>query len=30
MNPGIHARALRRVVDNCTTHPRQREADEDE
>lgn len=30
MNPGNHARALRRVVDNCTTHRRQREADEDE
>ena len=27
-NPGNHARALRRVVDNCTTHRQQREADD--
>lgn len=27
--PGNHARALRRVVDNCTTHRKQREADDD-
>ncbi len=26
-NPGNHARALRRVVDNCTTHRKQREAE---
>lgn len=28
-NPGNHARALRRVVDNCTTHRKQREAGDD-
>jgi hypothetical protein len=28
-NPGNHARALRRVVDNCTTHRKQHEADTD-
>ncbi len=30
-NPGnhAHAHALRRVVDNCTTHREQREADDD-
>jgi hypothetical protein len=28
-NPGNHARALRRVVDNCTTHRKQREAADD-
>ncbi len=27
-NTGNHARALRRVVDNCTTHRKQREADD--
>ena len=27
--PGNHARALRRVVDNCTTHRKQREVDDD-
>jgi hypothetical protein len=27
-NPGNHARALRRVVDNCTTHRKQKEADD--
>ncbi|WP_431495470.1 hypothetical protein [Pseudomonas brassicacearum] len=28
-NPGNHARALRRVVDNCTAHRNRREADDD-
>jgi len=28
-NPGNHARALRRVVDNCTTHRKQQEAGDD-
>lgn len=28
-NPGNHARALRRVVDNCTTHLTQREVEDD-
>ena len=28
-NPGNHARALRRVVDNCTTHRKQQEAADD-
>ena len=28
-NPGNHARALRRVVDNCTTHHKQQEAADD-
>ena len=27
-NPGNHARALRRVVDNCTTHRKQQEVDD--
>ena len=27
-NPGNHARALRRVVDNCTSHRQRREADD--
>ncbi|HBP6688244.1 TPA: hypothetical protein L6B04_08240 [Pseudomonas aeruginosa] len=28
-NSGNHARALRRVVDNCTTHRKRYEADDD-
>ncbi|MBC3348122.1 hypothetical protein HU811_15920 [Pseudomonas sp. SWRI196] len=28
-NPGNHARALRRVVDNCSTHRNRRDADYD-
>ncbi|WP_081036870.1 hypothetical protein [Pseudomonas corrugata] len=28
-NPGNHARALRRVVDNCTTHRNRCESDDD-
>ena len=28
-NPGNHARALQRVVDNCTTHRSRCEADDD-
>ncbi|AXA55546.1 hypothetical protein ACNT2N_09910 [Pseudomonas thivervalensis] len=28
-NPGNHARALRRVVDNCTAHRNRRDADDD-
>lgn len=29
-NPGNHSRALKRVVDNCTTHRQQRENSNDE